>query len=375
MPHVPSRFPYNDIISLTSQPVRYDLAESIGPDLGLDELLADGLGDALTDVVLSYGPTEGHLELRELIAARHGVGADDVITTVGAMQALFLTAFVLSAPGAEVVIGRPAFPNARNVLASVGLRVLDLPLHFDDGYRLDVGRLRSLLTARTRLVSLASPQNPSGVALSDAELREVLAAMDEICPDAFLLVDETYREAVHGEAEPRPSVVALDRRIISCASFSKCHGAPGIRTGWVITRDEALRAQLVLGKFNTTISNSVVDEAIARSILRNLDGIMRERRRHLAEGLARTAGFVAAHARLLEWIRPDAGALCCIRLRREMFEDAAVARFHRELADRETRVGPGSWFGDEARVFRLGFGVLALPELDEALRRVSQALK
>ncbi|WP_316230836.1 hypothetical protein [Bradyrhizobium sp. SZCCHNR1051] len=89
----------------------------------------------------------------------------------------------------------------------------------------------------------------------------------------------------------------------------------------------------------------------------------------------RTAGFVAAHARLLEWIRPDAGALCCIRLRREMFEDAAVARFHRELADRETRVGPGSWFGDEARVFRLGFGVLALPELDEALRRVSQALK
>ncbi len=286
MPHVPSRFPYNDIISLTSQPVRYDLAESIGPDLGLDDLLADGLGDALTDVVLSYGPTEGHPELRELIAARHGVGADDVITTVGAMQALFLTAFVLSAPGAEVVIGRPAFPNARNVLASVGLRVLDLPLHFDDGYRLDVGRLRSLLTARTRLVSLASPQNPSGVALSDAELREVLAAMDEICPDAFLLVDETYREAVHGEAEPRASVVALDRRIISCASFSKCHGAPGIRTGWVITRDEALRAQLVLGKFNTTISNSVVDEAIARSILRNLDGIMGERRRHLAEGLA-----------------------------------------------------------------------------------------
>ncbi|MGY3452810.1 pyridoxal phosphate-dependent aminotransferase [Bradyrhizobium sp. USDA 4353] len=374
MPHVPSRFPHNDIMSLTSQAVRYDLAESVSPDLRLGQLLAGGLGDELKDLVLRYGPTEGHAGLRELIAARHGVGADDVITTVGGMQALFLMAFVLAEPDAEVVIGRPAFPNARNVLAAVGLRVVDWPLHFDDGYRLDAGRLRSLLTPRTRLVSLASPQNPSGVALSDPELREVLAAIDEICPEAFLLVDETYREAVHGEAEPRPSVVARDRRIVSCASFSKCHGAPGIRTGWVITRDAALRAQLLLAKFNTTISNSVVDEAIALRILRELDTIMRDRRRHLAAALARTAAFVADNARLIEWIRPDAGALCCIRLRREMFDDAAVARFHRELAARETRVAPGSWFGDDARVFRLGFGVLPLPELDEALHRVAQAL-
>ncbi|CAL77304.1 putative aminotransferase [Bradyrhizobium sp. ORS 278] len=372
MPHVPSRFPHNDIISLTTQPVCYDLAESIGPDLRLGGLLTDS--DALQELVLSYGPTEGHAELRELIAARHGVGADDVITTVGGMQALFLIAFVLGEPGAEAVIGRPAFPNARNVLASVGLRVIDLMLHFDDGYRLDTGRLRSLLSARTRLVSLASPQNPSGVALSDAELRDVLAAMDEICPEAFLLIDETYREAVHGDAAPRPSLVGRDRRIISCASFSKCHGAPGIRTGWVITRDPALRAQLVLGKFNTTISNSVVDEAIALRILRELDTIMRDRRGHLAACLARTAAFVADNGKLIEWIRPEAGALCCVRLRREMFDEAAVARFHRELSVRETRVAPGSWFGDEARVFRLGFGVLALPELDEALQRVAQTL-
>ncbi|WP_257168427.1 pyridoxal phosphate-dependent aminotransferase [Bradyrhizobium sp. SRS-191] len=374
MPYVPGRFPHNDIISLTSQPARYDLAESIGPDLRLGALLAEGLSSHLKDLALSYGPTEGHAELRGLIAARHGVGADDVITTIGSMQALFLLAFVLGEPGAEAVIGRPAFPNARNVLASVGLRVVDWSLHFDDGYRFDIDRLRSLLTARTRLVSLASPQNPSGVAMSHRELREVLAAMDEICPEAFLLVDETYREAVHGEAEPRPSVVAQDRRIISCASFSKCHGAPGIRTGWMITRDEALRAQLALGKFNTTISNSVVDEAIALLILRRLDTIMRDRRRHLAAGLARAAAFVADHARLIEWIRPDAGALCCIRLRREMFDDGDVERFHRGLAARETRVAPGSWFGDESRVFRLGFGVLPLPELDEALHRVAQAL-
>ncbi|MGJ4932244.1 pyridoxal phosphate-dependent aminotransferase [Bradyrhizobium sp. HKCCYLS2038] len=373
MLNLPSRFPHNDIISLTS-PVRYDLAESVGPDLRLGDLLAGELGDELKDLALSYGTTEGDVALRRLIAARHGVDANDVITTVGSMQALFLLAFILNAAGAEAVIARPAFPNARNVLAAVGLRVVDLPLCFDDGYRLDVDRLRSLLTARTRLVSLASPQNPSGVALSERELHEILAAMDEVCPDAFLLVDETYREAVHGEAEPRPSFVAQDRRIVSCAALSKCHGAPGIRTGWVITRDAALRAQLVLAKFNTTISTSVVDEAISRRILRDMNAIMRDRRRHLAAGLARTEAFVADQARLIEWVRPDAGALCCVRLKRQVFDDAAVARFHHELTARETRVAPGPWFGDEARVFRLGFGMLALPELDEALQRLAQAL-
>ncbi|UFZ05506.1 pyridoxal phosphate-dependent aminotransferase [Bradyrhizobium ontarionense] len=375
MPHVPSRFPHNDIMTLTSSAVRFDLAESLGPDLRLGQIFADGFGAELEDLALAYGPTDGSAALRQLIAARHGVDADDVITTVGAMQALFLIAFILGEPGAGVVIGRPVFPNARSVLDAVRMDVVELPMRFDDGYRLDVDRLRSLLTPRTRLVSLASPQNPSGVALTGQEVRGVLACMQEICPDAFLLVDETYREAVHGDGDARPSLVGLDRRIVSCASFSKCHGAPGIRTGWVITQDRALRAQLEFAKFNTTISNSVVDEAIALRIMQTLDPMMRDRRRHLAAGLARTAAFVEAHADMIEWVRPDAGALCCVRLRRDVFDDAAVVRFHGELAARETRVGPGSWFGDEPRVFRLGFGLLTLPDLDEALGRIAQALR
>ncbi|MGC2781449.1 MAG: pyridoxal phosphate-dependent aminotransferase [Bradyrhizobium sp.] len=375
MPHVPSRFPHNDIMTLTSEQMRYDLAESLGPDLRLGQIFAKGLGAELEDLALAYGPTEGRAALRQLIAARHGVDGDDVIATVGCMQALFLIAFILGEPGADAVIGRPVFPNARSVLGAVRMHVGELPIRFDDGYRLDVDRLRSLLTPRTRLVSLASPQNPSGVALTEQEVRGVLAGMDEICPDAFLLVDETYREAVYGDVDVRPSLVGLDRRIVSCASLSKCHGAPGIRTGWVVTQDRALRAQLALAKFNTTISNSVVDEAIALRIMQDLNSIMRDRRRHLAAGLVRTAAFVDAHTELIEWIRPDAGALCCIRLRREVFDDAAVSRFHAELARRETRVGPGSWFGDEPRVFRLGFGLLTLPDLDEALGRTAQALR
>lgn len=375
MPQIPSRFPRNDIMTLTSAAVRFDLAESLGPDLRLGSLIDDGFAAELRDLALGYGTTPGDVVLRGLIGARHGVSADDVVTTVGAMQALFLMAFVLAEPDTDVVIGRPVFPNARNVLTAVQVNIAEMRLDFDDGYRLDVDRLGALLTPRTRLVSLASPQNPSGVALTEHELRGVLARMDRVCPDAFLLIDETYREAVHGDDLVRPSLVGLDSRIVSCASFSKCHGAPGLRQGWVITRDTALREQLELAKFNTTISNSVVDEAIAVRIMQNLDGIMAGRRRHLAAGLELTAAFVAAHADAIAWVRPDAGALCCVRLRREVFDDRAVSRFYAELGARETRVGPGSWFGEELRVFRLGFGLLTNVDLEQALDHVSQALR
>ena len=370
-----ARFPRNDILSLTSETPRYDLAESIGPDLLLRELLDASGGDGLGDLALSYGTAQGDRRLRALLADLHGVDADDVVITVGGMHALFLLAFILCGPGDEAVTTTPLFPLARNTLEVVGATLRTLPLSFDSGYRLDPDDLDRHLSARTRLVSLASPQNPSGVALPQETLRDVVVLMAERCPEAYLLLDETYREAVYGDDQPVPSGVALGPKVISCASLSKCHGAPGLRLGWAISRDPGLREQLILGKFNTVISCSAVDEALALQVLRQRDRIIGERRRRLADGLARTADWVSAHDGLVDWVRPDAGALCCLRLKREAFDDAAVGRFYDALAGTGVRVAKGSWFGEEARVFRLGFGLLSMPELEAALEGLSTAVR
>src|SRR5262249_28328444 len=151
--------------------------------------------------------------------------------------------------------------------------------------------------------------------------------MERICPAAHLLVDETYREAAYGEAPIAPSAIALGPKVVSVASLSKCHGAPGLRLGWAITRDPELRRQLVTAKFNTVVSCSAVDEALALKVLERRDRIIAERRVRLAEGLRRTADWVRANADLVEWVRPDAGALCCVRLKPAAFDDTAVARF------------------------------------------------
>ncbi|MDP6588913.1 MAG: pyridoxal phosphate-dependent aminotransferase, partial [Alphaproteobacteria bacterium] len=241
-------------------------------------------------------------------------------------------------------------------------------------YRVDASAFAAALSANTRLVSLATPQNPSGVAISRAECEAVLALMGEVCPDAYLVVDETYRESVYGEADIPASLASLSPRVITIASMSKCHGAPGLRIGWMSCREPALAEQLVLAKLNTVISCSVVDECLALEVLRRADTVLGERRHLLGEALAKTARWVERQSDLIEWVRPDGGALCCVRLRPARFDDAAVKAFFRELGQQNVLVAQGSWFGEEARIFRVGFGYPPPGALEGALDAVSRAL-
>jgi DNA-binding transcriptional MocR family regulator len=81
------------------------------------------------------------------------------------------------------------------------------------------------------------------------------------------------------------------------------------------------------------------------------------------------------NSHLVEWVRPDAGALCCVRLKTKRFDDAAIDRFNKALAKQGVRLAKGLWFGDEPRVFRLGFGFLPEAELKAALDGLAAAIR
>jgi aspartate/methionine/tyrosine aminotransferase len=223
------------------------------------------------------------------------------------------------------------------------------------------------------LVSLASPQNPSGVAIRPDTLHAIAELMQARAPQAWLVLDETYREATYGDAPGAQSAVELGPRVVSVASLSKCHGAAGLRIGWAITRDKALREQLVTAKFSTVLSCSTVDETLATQVLAQQARILGERRVRLCQNRGVVEEWVRVNEARVEWVRPDAGALCCVRLKRQAFDDPAVQRFYKALVGHDVRVAPGSWFGEEERVFRLGFGLVPAAELKQALERVSAA--
>jgi DNA-binding transcriptional MocR family regulator len=123
---------------------------------------------------------------------------------------------------------------------------------------------------------------------------------------------------------------------------------------------------------NFVISGSPLAEALAAGLLAKPDAVLRPRQELLSAGLAVTEGWLQNETRL-EWVRPEAGALCGIRFRPEV-GDEVVAAFWDGLAAHELQLASGEWFGESRRVMRLGFGYLPLEGLRQALDAVTRAL-
>lgn len=368
------RFPYNEIISLLDVNRPFNLAESTSQDLTVGEVLDMAGLEHIRDLKLGYGKSAGAEALREAIAEACNVPAGQIVTTQGTALGLFLLAFEVCRPGDEAVLVTPCFPPSRDCLLGAGVDVREVRLSFENGYRLDLDQIEAVLSSNTRLVSLASPQNPSGVQTSLADIERLLALMEKRSPQAILFIDETYREATYGEHAAIGSFAALDPRIVTGASVSKALGAPGLRTGWLTVADAGLRARLTVAKMNTVISGSVLDEALAAALLRNRDAVLASRRCLLAGAIEELAAWCERERERVEWVRPDAGALCCVRLRHDAFDASAVSRFWDVLPGQDLQLACGTWFGESDRVFRLGFGYLPSARLGQALDALTSAL-
>jgi aspartate/methionine/tyrosine aminotransferase len=345
--------------------VRYNLAESSMADRTLGELNV-----ALDDLLLCYGDHLGRPDLRELIAA-DGDGAltaDDVLVSVGAAGALFTAASALLAPGDRLVVAHPNYASNLETPRAIGCEIVTLPLRLEDDFRLDLDRLTEAVTPSTKLVSLTTPHNPTGAVLSPADLARAIELVE--AAGAWLLLDETYRELVDA---PRPPAAILSDRVISVSSLSKTYGVPGIRVGWLISRNAALLETLLAAKEQIALAHSVVDEAIALAILQRRDELLPGIRAHADRARETVSAWISTEP-LLEWVAPSGGVVCFPRIRADAGVDPA--RFYQVLNEHyATWVGPGHWFEQDPRHFRLGFGYPGAEDLPVALGNVSAALQ
>ena len=368
------RFPKNEIISLLDVNRRLNLAESTSQDFHFGELL-DLVGyDRVKDIRLGYGSAQGTKSLCDEVASMYGITSDCIVSTQGTALALYLLSVELCRPGDEAVIFTPCFPPSRDAMVGSGVSLIEVPLKFEDGYQVNLEEFAANLTAETKLVSLATPQNPAGVATSQDTILKMLDVMTRVAPGAFLFIDETYANATYGNAEPPTSFAGLHPRIITGGSVSKAFGAPGLRVGWMTTSDPELRSRLVTAKMNMVISGSPLNETLAALILRNRGAVLGPRRVMLGEAINLVADWQARNTSRVSWIRPDGGAMCCLRLKEEAFSDQAVQEFWQVLPELDLQLASGSWFGETSRVFRLGFGYLPLDTLVEALQNLETAL-
>jgi len=344
--------------------IRCNLAESSVADVRLGDL-----GVALDDLVLQYGDHLGHEGLRALVAATApGLRHEQVLLLPGAAAALFVVATSIAREGDHVVVAGPNYATNLETPRAIGAEVTTLDLRYEERWQVDVERLRALLRPETVLVSLTTPHNPTGQVLDEETLRDVVGLV-EAHPRARLLVDETYRDLSY--APPPPLVASLSERAIGVSSMSKAYGLPGIRLGWLVTRDPALFETLLAAKEQILITGSVVDEAIGYETLRRRDEFLPSIRERVGAALALVREWLAGQD-VFEWVEPGGGAVGLVRPRPA--HDLDAESFHRTLFEHHgTLVGRGRWFELPDAWFRLGFGWPPLPELEEGLAALSAA--
>jgi methionine aminotransferase len=291
------------IFTVMSQLAAEHQAVNLGqgfPDFDVPEFLVDAHARAMREGRNQYAPMAGIPALRQAIAAKtlrcygRKVDADSEITvTSGASEAIFDAVLAVVRPGEEVVVLDPCYDCYEPAIDLAGGRAVHVPLDPVD-FHVDWDRVRAAITAKTRLVMVNTPHNPSGAMLSADDIGQLAQVMRGT--DAFLLSDEVYEHIVfdgrrHESVLRHPELAA---RAFVVSSFGKTYHCTGWKIGYCIA-PPALTAELrKVHQYNSFCSFAPAQFAFAQMIEahpEHYDGLgafYEAKRDHFAEQLSRT---------------------------------------------------------------------------------------
>jgi aspartate/methionine/tyrosine aminotransferase len=344
------KFPQFDMERMQSvweHKVKYDLSESGVEPLTLEEAARDTR--ELLRTKLGYAEGVGLESTRQRIAEFHWKAtSEDVVITTGTSEANFLALLALINAGDEVVVVMPSYMQVHGIAQGLGARVREVWLREERGWTIDLDALAAAVNAKTRVICVCTPNNPTGQALSSREVDEVarIAARH----GTWILADEVYRGAER-EGPESASFAGRGERVIVTGGLSKAYGLPGLRVGWVVAPAEQAQAVLALKDY-TTIALSTVSELLADIALERRAKLLERTRFIVGERWPALEGWAATHARELHWTPPVAGAICFFSYR---FPIDSMPLVDRLIRDYSTMVVPGVHFKAE-RHLRIGFG-------------------
>jgi aspartate/methionine/tyrosine aminotransferase len=209
------------------------------PDFDTPPNIVEAAKRALAGGQTHYAPPPGLPVFREAVAAdftaRRGVAVspDRVVITPGAKPVMAFAMLALAGPGDEVIVPDPGFPIYESMARFAGATPVPLRLRARDHFRLDLDELRALVSPRTRLIVVNSPQNPTGAMATRGDLEGIAAIA--MAHDLVVLADEIYARIVHeGEHASILAVEGMDERTIVLDGLSKTYAMTGWRLGWGI---------------------------------------------------------------------------------------------------------------------------------------------
>lgn len=312
-----------------------------------------------------YTESPGAPELREAIAGLYErIDPDEVIVTACAEEGIFLLYHALLAPGDHAIVETPCYESALELARAAGAEVSPWRRDYDEGWAHDLDALERSIRATTRVLYVNQPHNPTGTLMDRPTFERVVELARE--NRIVLFSDEVYRELEHSPDRRLPAACDLDEHAVSLGSISKSHGLPGLRLGWLVTRDPAVRAAIMRLKDYTTICSSAPSEVLTALALRQRHVLLERNLAIVTGNLPLLDAFFERHADTFDWIRPVASPIGFPHLRG--VED--VEAFCERLAGLGVLLLPGTVYDQPAHV-RVGFG---RANLAEALAVLESAL-
>ena len=349
--------------------VEFNLSESGVHPLKLGELmaLAGRAVDELADVEINYPQANGTSELRRSIAAFYpGAAEDNVLVTTGAAEANFLIINTLLEPGDEAVIMRPNYLQVWGIAKNRGVTVKDFNLIEDQGWAPDLDGLNRTVTAKTRLIAVCNPNNPTGRILTMAEMKAIVAAAERC--GAWILADEVYAGAERETDAQTPTFYGLYNKVLAVGSMSKAYGLPGLRTGWAVgpakTLDDMWARHDYITITNTMLSDKLTTLALSEKVRPK---ILARTRRFIRDGYPVLEKWVADHGDMFQLFPSQAAAIAFLRYNLDINSTEFVTRLREE---KSVFIVPGDQFGFD-RHLRISFG-LPHDYLNEGLSRIAQ---
>jgi aspartate/methionine/tyrosine aminotransferase len=338
---------------------KYLLSSSDAESRTIQELLdlEPGSRDRMLALWCGYTESPGAPELREAIAAIYKqLHSNDVLVVASAEEGIFVLYHALAGPGDHVIVETPCYESALEVARSTGAQVSEWPRSFENGWAHDLAALEKLLRPNTKIIYINTPHNPTGLLMPANTFKQVL----DLAASRGITVfsDEVYRELEHDPATRLSAACEAYEHAVSLGSMSKTYGLPGLRLGWLASRDREVLRRCLEFKYYTTICSSAPSEFLTALALRHRHVLAQRNLEIVYRNLPLLDGFFRQRHNLFEWSKPNASTIGFVRFKPER----DVHSFCEEVVrDSGVLLLPGAVY-DQPRHIRFGYGRKNMPE-------------
>jgi len=359
------------MMSKFEKEVDYNLSESGVHPLTLKELYQDdpdGLAGLLS-LEMDYAHANGIPELRKNIAALYrGASPENVLVTVGAIEANYDILWSLLSAGDKVVVMLPNYMQIWGLAKNLDLDLKSFTLDEKNGWAPDLDGLRKAVTGRTKLIAVCNPNNPTGYILKNEEMEAIIETARRA--GAWILADEVYAGAERLADEQTPSFYGKYEKVLAVGSLSKAYGLPGLRIGWAVGPadiiDELWARHEYLTLSAAMLSNHLAAYALSPRVRPRL---IQRARGYIRRGFPVLEKWMNEHREILSTTPPQAAAIAFVKYRLDIPSTRFAERLREE---KRVLIVPGDHFGLD-RFVRISFG-LPHDYLTPALGRIHDLL-